>query len=58
MPNEHDSISDSKLIHFFLLNNDDEWIQEIDEIRDTKRMFAIDNIEKEQKIQNEILTAN
>ena len=34
-----------------LPNNDDEWMQEIDETRDTDRMFAIDNIKKEQKIQ-------
>ena len=29
------------------LPNNDEWMQEIDETRDTDRMFAIDNIKKE-----------
>ena len=34
-----------------LPNNDNESMQEINETRDTDRMFAIDNIKKEQKIQ-------
>ena len=40
-----------------LPNNDDEWMQEIDETHDTDRMFAIDNIKNEQ-IKKGILTVN